>query len=196
MSGARLRRLIGERRVALSFVPFLAYVLVDRLLGTFAGLMAGAGLAGLLLALDAGRPGVEPKALDVGTVGLFAGLAVHTLLTGAGPATPGVRLFVDAGLFLIVLGSLLVGRPFTEQYAREQVPRDYWDRPGFRSANYVVTLVWTGAVAVVVLVDLLAVRWLGFSDAWGDGLTFAALLAAARFTAIYRRRKLEAAGLV
>jgi hypothetical protein len=36
----------------------------------------------------------------------------------------GVRLRVDAGLLLIVLITLLVGKPFTLQYAREQVPQD------------------------------------------------------------------------
>jgi hypothetical protein len=37
-------------------------------------------------------------------------------------------------LAIVMLGSLLIV-PFTEQYAREQLPRQYWGSPVFRSVN-------------------------------------------------------------
>ena len=51
---------------------------------------------------------------------LFGGLAVYALLGGPAWTVIGVRLRVDAGLLLIVLASMAVGRPFTLQYARER----------------------------------------------------------------------------
>ncbi len=30
---------------------------------------------------------------------------------------------------IIVFGSILIGHPFTESYARETVPEEYWDTP-------------------------------------------------------------------
>jgi hypothetical protein len=46
-----------------------------------------------------------------------------------------VRLAVAAGLPAIVLASLAAGRPFTLQYARERVPKQYWHAPLFLTIN-------------------------------------------------------------
>jgi all-trans-retinol 13,14-reductase len=64
------------------------------------------------------------------------------------------------GAFAIVAWiTLLVGFPFTLQYAREQAPRDVWDSPGFYQMNVHLTLAWAlvftistvlGALAMVV----------------------------------------------
>jgi hypothetical protein len=41
--------------------------------------------------------------------------------------------------------------PFTEQYARESVPREYWQSPTFRSINRRISAAWGGAIAVMAL---------------------------------------------
>ena len=51
------------------------------------------------------------------------------------------------GLFLIMtLGSLAMGHPFTNQFAREQIPADFWDDPAFPShfarVNRILTFAW------------------------------------------------------
>ena len=53
----------------------------------------------------------------------------------------GVRALVDAGLLLIVLVSMAIGRPFTLQYAREQVAPEFWNSPEFVRTNYVITAI-------------------------------------------------------
>ena len=59
-------------------------------------------------------------------------------------------------------GSLLVGSPFTAEYAREAVPQTVWDSPGFRRVNAAVTEAW-GAVfainAALALVTALNLGW-------------------------------------
>jgi hypothetical protein len=62
------------------------------------------------------------KILEIGTAILFGGLALYAVLGGPVWSILGVRLRVDVGLFLMVLTTLIVGKPFTLQYAREQVP--------------------------------------------------------------------------
>jgi hypothetical protein len=67
-----------------------------------------------------------------------------------------VRLAVDAGLLAIVVISLAIGRPFTLQYAREQVPKEFWSTPVFAATNRLITSVWAGAFLVLVAADAAA----------------------------------------
>ena len=85
---------------------------------------------------------------------LFGGLAVYAVLAKPSWSVIGVRLCVDVGLFLIVLTSLAVGRPFTLQYAREQVAPEFWTSPAFVRTNYIITAVWALAFLVMVTAEL------------------------------------------
>jgi hypothetical protein len=53
------------------------------------------------------------------------------------------------------LGSLAF-IPFTEQYARETAPREVWDQPGFKRANFVLTAMWGGVFAVSAILGVIA----------------------------------------
>jgi hypothetical protein len=46
-----------------------------------------------------------------------------------------VGLAVNGGLTLISLLSLVIRRPFTLQYAEEQIPEQYWNTPLFIRTN-------------------------------------------------------------
>jgi len=58
-------------------------------------------------------------------------------------------------LALIALGSLLF-TPFTEQYARESVPREFWSSPRFKRVNRQLTLMWTLVFCAMVPSHLIA----------------------------------------
>ncbi len=45
-------------------------------------------------------------------------------------------------LAAITWGSLLIGQPFTMQYARAEVDKSVWQSPGFIHANRVITAFW------------------------------------------------------
>src|ERR1019366_3638412 len=45
-------------------------------------------------------------------------------------------------LTLIVFGSILIGHPFTESYAREKTPAALWDTPEFHAINRRISAVW------------------------------------------------------
>ena len=45
-------------------------------------------------------------------------------------------------------GSVAVGHPFTEVYAREKAPREFWENPVFIRLNLLMTLVWCGLMTV------------------------------------------------
>ncbi|AZG46154.1 DUF3159 domain-containing protein [Gordonia insulae] len=55
---------------------------------------------------------------------------------------------VNLALVCFALGSILLRRPFTLEYAKEQTPEEFWDSPIFIRTNYVITWAWTAAFGV------------------------------------------------
>jgi hypothetical protein len=62
----------------------------------------------------------------------------------------------SAALGLIVVASIVLGHPFTEQYARQGVPEDVWDTPGFRRTMVLMSAVWAAIFAVMAILGLIA----------------------------------------
>lgn len=173
--------------ILLAFAPFVAFAIIDRLAGPTAGLVVGAVVSvGLLLRdLIGGR---TAKVLEIGTAILFGGLALYALLGRPTWSVIGVRLAVDAGLLVIVLASIVMGRPFTLQYAREQVAPEYWDTPGFVRTNYVITAVWALAFAVMVAAELALLALPGMPPRIGIAAIVLTLVGAVKFTGWYPDR--------
>jgi hypothetical protein len=171
--------------ILLAFAPFIGFAIVERLVGPVQGLVCGALIATALLLRDVLMARRSAKVLEVGTVLLFAGLVVYAVLAGASWSILGVRLRVDAGLLLIVLVSVAIRRPFTLQYAREQTPREQWNRPEFIRANYAITSVWALAFAVIVAADLVLLTLPEVPMRVGIIVTIVALVGAIRFATWY-----------
>jgi uncharacterized membrane protein len=174
--------------VLLGLAPFIAFFVLARSIGAAAGLWAAAAIALALLARARLRGQTEVKVLEAGAAVLFVGLALIASLVGSDWSVLEVRVFVDLGLVAITLGSILVGRPFTLQYAREQVPPERWTHPLFLAANRRISAVWAFAFVVETVCSALI--------AWAPDVppmlplvaNVLALLAAIVFTAEYPRR--------
>ena len=173
--------------ILLAFAPFIAFAVVDRLAGPTEGLVAGTIVStGLLLRDLAG--GRTAKVLEIGTAILFGGLALYAMLGRPSWSVIGVRLVVDAGLLLIVLVSLAICRPFTLQYAREQVAPEHWGAPEFIRTNYVITAVWALAFAVMVAAELALLTVPDMPPRAGVAAIVLALVGAFKFTGWYPER--------
>ena len=177
-----------DMNLLLAFAPFLAFALLDRLVGTTVGLVTAAIIAAGLLARDAFSTNRKVKILEVGTFLLFGGLAVYTVLVSVAWSIVGVRLCVDAGLLVVVLVSMLVGQPFTLQYAKEKVAPEFWSTPEFTRTNYVITAVWAAAFAVMVVADVVMLYVPAVPIKVGIWVTILALLGAVKFTGWYPER--------
>jgi hypothetical protein len=169
----------------LAFVPFIVFVIVERLVGIPVGLAAGAVAAAALLMRDLIVPGRSVKLLEVGTLLLFGGLTLLALAMGEQWSIADVRLRVDAGLLLIVLLTMLLGRPFSLQYAREHVAPAHWTDPVFLRVNYVISGAWAIAFGVLVVADVVIDVVPGVPRMGGLAAIVAALWAAAWFTGWY-----------
>jgi len=163
----------------LGFLPFGVFALGDRLFSTFPALVLAACTAAALAARDLlSHKGL--KLLDTGAALLFGGLAAYTALSHASWTVLGVRLWTDAGLLLLVVLSIAIGRPFTLAYAKERVPAHVWTKPEFVRTNVRISSAWAAAFAAIVLAD--AAMLAGLPIALGVLATLAALGGALLYT--------------
>ena len=170
--------------IFIGLLPYLVFCIAVRLLGIPAALCAAALTALALCALDWTGPRRHCGVLELVFLLVFGGLAVYGGLAQVDWTIMGVRLSVDAVLLLVMLASLLIGRPFTLGYARLECDPALWLTPRFIRGHYVVSGVWTAAVAAIVGADALVLVWPNALMV-GVAVIVTALLAASRFTRRY-----------
>jgi hypothetical protein len=139
--------------ILLGFAPFIVFAVLTRFVAVSISLWAAAAVAAVLI-LRQKMHDASIKILEIGTFFLFAILGICAAVKDGGWDIPMVRTVVDGGLLLIILLSMLIRRPFTLQYAREQVPASVQSSPTFIKTNYLLTAVWALAMAVIVIADL------------------------------------------
>jgi hypothetical protein len=132
-----------------SFSPWLLFLLATRFT-SFSGALALGLVAALVVAARAiGHHRIHM--LDVASVLYFTGLGLAFEFVHPTSTTYWSR-YAQAGahafLTLLVLGSVIVNRPFTESYARETTPKELWGTAQFRSVNRTISLVWGMAFLV------------------------------------------------
>src|SRR5512137_1143264 len=130
----------GRLAIFLGFSPWVAFGVLTALGHRGAGFVAGLTLAGVLLALQAGKRRI--KAMEVASTAFFA---VQTLLTQV-IGWDGLHAY-DLVLLYVALAAmawttLALRSPFTLQYAREDWPKELWDQPIFRRTNVMLTVAW------------------------------------------------------
>lgn len=171
--------------ILLAFAPFIVFAVIDRFGGSTEGLVAGALVSIALVARDVMTAGRSPKILEIGTAALFCALALYAMFGAPDWSVIGVRLRVDTGLLAIVLISMAIGRPFTLQYAREQVAAEDQASPEFVRTNYVITGAWALAFAVMVAAELALLYIAAAPHQLGVLAIVAALVGAVKFTGWY-----------
>jgi hypothetical protein len=120
------------------------------------GLIGVAALAGAVtipVAWLASRPIWPPQLLGSCLLILFAVVAVAGFTLGRDGKSwlavwGGAGIGVAAGLVILVLVPV---RPFTEQLARDVIPRAFWSSPVFRKVNRVVSTGWGVALVAAGL---------------------------------------------
>jgi hypothetical protein len=135
-----------------SFAPWLLFIMVIRVTNVY----IAAGLAGVAAIVVLVRAASQRKAhlFDVVGVVYFVGLlALLAILHPSDISTWGryAQAVAHGSLTVIVFGSVLIGRPFTEPYAREKAPSEVWKTPHFHALNRKISLVWGLAFAVGTL---------------------------------------------
>ncbi|MEA3280929.1 MAG: hypothetical protein U9Q38_10080 [Thermodesulfobacteriota bacterium] len=98
------------------------------------------------------------KVLDIGSLLFFVFLTVVAFTPYSEAIDSNALPLSNVALFLITIVSILIRKPFTLQYAREQVDKKFWDSPGFYSTNLVITWVWCVTFAIIAVVSYMALH--------------------------------------
>jgi hypothetical protein len=144
----------GPPGVLLAFVPWIVFwILVGNVDFGLACVIALAIVA--FQTLKTVQAGEVPKVLELGTLVAFA---VLTIIAYAGDEAWLERWFQplsNGALLLIALVSVLIGKPFALQYAREQAPPEVQESPLFYRTTLIITWVWIAAFAVMTVSSLI-----------------------------------------
>jgi hypothetical protein len=137
-----------------SFAPWVLFLMAVRVANVYvaAGLAAVAAIVVLVRAASRHRAHL----FDVVGVVYFVGLLVLLAILHPSDITTWGRYaqaVAHGSLTVIVFGSVLIGHPFTEAYAREETPPEIWHTPRFHSFNRKISLVW-GLAFVVGTISL------------------------------------------
>jgi hypothetical protein len=138
--------------IYLAFVPWVLFTLIAQ-----HDTLKAAAIVGLIAAVVIAARSVlagHPKLLEMGAVLAFVGFTVAAFIADPS-ATQWLERYaraIAALLLALIAFSSLLFVPFTEQYARESVPRQFWSSPRFKQINRQVTLLW-GCVFVAMTVS-------------------------------------------
>ena len=138
----------------LGFLPWIAFsIIAQRLAVNGVAWSATIAVAMTVVALLSAQRKHGPMFLNLVSLALFGLIAVVGFTGGAAVDQwlfEWGRPLVGVVLGLVVLATAPV-RPFTEEYARQSVPRQYWGSPTFRKINKVLSAVWGAAILAIGL---------------------------------------------
>ncbi|HYB41599.1 MAG TPA: FAD-dependent oxidoreductase, partial [Candidatus Methylomirabilis sp.] len=128
----------GPIDIVLGFTPWIVWgVLASR--GTWA-FAAAFAIAAVLLLLNVRRGSV--KAMELASSAYFGGQLILTGVIGWHGLESYNLVLLYGALAAMAWTTLLLGTPFTLQYARVDWPREVWDQPLFRRTNVILTAAW------------------------------------------------------
>ncbi|HEY2215974.1 MAG TPA: hypothetical protein VGH21_00665 [Solirubrobacteraceae bacterium] len=146
----------AHSNIYIAFVPWILFSVITRRYEVQAAAVVAlvAAVAISLPSLRAGRP----KVLELGAIAAFIGFTVVAL--SADDATrewlARYARAVSAGLLATIAFGSLTATPFTEQYARDSVPTQYWSSPIFKQINRRITTIWGFVFLLMVPSHILA----------------------------------------
>jgi Flp pilus assembly pilin Flp len=136
--------------ILVALIPWILFTIIaDH------GTLKLASIASIVIALGvcaySSRGGKHPTMIEYAAVVTFIAFTIVALVADASLTnflTRYARAIAAAVLSLLVFGSLLFV-PFTEEYARQVVPREHWNSPKFKAINRRLTIMWGGIFAVM-----------------------------------------------
>jgi hypothetical protein len=140
---------MNSKKMIFSLVPWVLFTVVVNKGGSGAVGWAALGAAVIALFVTLRNRGHETvKIIDVAGIATF-GIISALAFVGSSSLKDNLAEYGRGGsalvLAVVMLGSLLFV-PFTEQYARESVPKEYWGSPVFRAVNRKISAIWGLAI--------------------------------------------------
>ncbi|MBV9167816.1 MAG: hypothetical protein JO342_16890 [Solirubrobacterales bacterium] len=143
-------------KIYVAFIPWMLFSLIAR-----HSTLKAAALAALIGSIVIAAPSIYARRLKLLEIGAILAFAGFTVVAFAVDASTGhwvaryARAIAAAMLALIAFSSLLF-EPFTAQYARESVPRQFWASARFQTLNRQLTMMWALVFTTMVPAHLIA----------------------------------------
>lgn len=94
------------------------------------------------------KPG---RTIEIGAVATFVALTVLTFVVSDAFMERWIQPLGNAGIFLVALVSVLIGRPFVREFAAAEQPPDVVKTPLFRRITALLTWIWVAAFGGMTL---------------------------------------------
>jgi hypothetical protein len=132
--------------ILVGFAPWIVYwVLVGNVPFETAVLVAlGVAVAAFVVGRVKGTPG---RTLEIGAVATFVVLAILTFTVDQTFMQQWMQPLSNAGIFLVALVSMLIGRPFVREFAEVDQPEEVIESAIFNRITTLLTWIWIGAFA-------------------------------------------------
>ncbi len=172
--------------LVIGFAPFILFALLSRLSADLALWLAFAAAFVVTIRDFVESPSL--RLLDAGSLILFCLLALARGFLAPALSLALVRFVVEAGLFLLLAGSLVAGRPFSSAYARLDPRETGWEPALFLKVNYIVSSVWVAAFAAMAIADGVITFHPSLQIYGSIAVSVLALAGAVTFTLLYPAR--------
>ena len=136
--------------ILFGFAPWIVYwVLVGNVPFKAAVLVALAiAIAGFAIGRTTRKPG---STLEIGSIATFLVLAVLIFALSESSTERWIQPLSNAGIFLVALTSMLIGKPFARQFAAAEQPADVVKTQLFERMAGVLTWIWVATFAAMTV---------------------------------------------
>ena len=165
------------------FAPFILFTILSRLSVDLALWVAFAAAFVVTIRDFVESPSL--RLLDVGSLALFALLALGRGFLDPGLPLASVRFIAALSLFLLLSLPLALKQPFSVDYARLDPREAGWPPALFLRVNYLVSGAWATAFAAIAAADGAVTFDTGLPLYGSIAISLAALSAATAFTLLY-----------
>ena len=185
-----LKELIG---FLLGFTPWLLFLFLSG--HSFASLERSI-LAGLAACLVFGfRELRRGYLLQWGTLFFFVVCAVAVDGLKMVAVARSMGIISNGFLALLIWGTILIGKPFTLQYARAELPEEKWNDPAVIQSCRFLAVVWGWLLTFLALVAGFKVLFPALYPDWVYfDITIAGIVSGVVFTSVYKKYKRRQAG--
>ncbi len=169
-------------KLVVSFAPWIAFLIIakDTMHRVEVGLVVALGLTVLMAVLRLHRGIIMWVGLAFFSGAAIAIIGFHNLW-----AIEHLGVLANGALAIGSWTTLLTGKPFTLEYARQHADPSKWDDPRFIRTNELITAAWASVFTFNTVVAWLLMKHLLLPEWASHTLSYAALVGAAAFTSWY-----------
>jgi hypothetical protein len=169
-------------KLLLAFAPWIAFLLISG--GSMLRLQIGILVAAVLVVIMGVTKLHRGAVLWAGYI-FFAFALIFVVWLKNPWVIHHMGILASGTLFAAAQLSIVMGHPFTEDYARENVPNEAWNSASFLRGCYTTTSFWSCIFLFNTLLNVIKTYQSGTSEVLIRTLEYTALFTGIAFTRIY-----------